>query len=673
MRLPRLATLVAAGALLALPGQLHAHGGQYRGPGDTVPPNPGGGGGRTGGPGGPTTPGPGGPTTPTPGGPTTPGPNTPPPSAPTGGPASGRGPTTGGPGGVAQGDDLSQWQFWWEFNKDPFLNLKHALHEGAVVSGSDDFDLGRGKRKDAVSTLAPSISDKKNATEALKWGLDDKDSNRDIISSCMVALAKIGLDKDILPLFKAHLPDKDQEQSETAAVAMGIANLPEAVPDLLELAKDSQVGRKIVENDRVPFRTRSFACYGLGLIAYSSKDNKLKAKIYEAMHALVADESMSNRDIKIAALNAIRLLRPNTESEEGKTLHQKAVEFLSAYMMKKKGNQQIQSHAVTALAALVGRGDRFDPKGTYKAMILEILKDRRKRTWMDQSAVLALGEMATPEDEEISKALQEYFKRGRDEQAKNFCGIALGQIGGAKNRDFLVTTLRKKRTKSISKPWLALGIAVEDYNMRQKDPNYAGSAAAREAILREFKSMRNNLFAAGLAIAMGILRYQDAGPDILDRLLRYKNQDQPAGYFAVALGLMNYKEAKNDINDIVEGALRRDILLTQGSIALGLLGDKTIGGKLIERMKSRANVVAVQSALAQAIGFIGDKNSVRPLIEMLHDKSYRDIPRAFAAVALGLVCDKEEFPWNSKIAVGANYRANVETLTGAGTGILDIL
>ena len=47
--------------------------------------------------------------------------------------------------------------------------------------------------------------------------------------------------------------------------------------------------------------------------------------------------------------------------------------------------------------------------------------------------------------------------------------------------------------------------------------------------------------------------------------------------------------------------------------------------------------------------------------------------RAFSAVALGLVGDKEQVPWNSKIAANTNYRANVETLTGSSTGILDIL
>ena len=47
----------------------------------------------------------------------------------------------------------------------------------------------------------------------------------------------------------------------------------------------------------------------------------------------------------------------------------------------------------------------------------------------------------------------------------------------------------------------------------------------------------------------------------------------------------------------------------------------------------------------------------------------------FAAVALGIVSDKEDLPWNAKISIDGNYRANTTTLTSpdAGTGILDIL
>ena len=42
---------------------------------------------------------------------------------------------------------------------------------------------------------------------------------------------------------------------------------------------------------------------------------------------------------------------------------------------------------------------------------------------------------------------------------------------------------------------------------------------------------------------------------------------------------------------------------------------------------------------------------------------------------LGIVADKEVLPWNAKISIDANYRANTTTLTNPaeGTGILDIL
>jgi len=111
-----------------------AHGGTYRGPGDTVPAGGGGGGG---GGSGPSTPSPSGPSTGSPSGPTTPTPAGP--GAATGTPG-GRpaGPSTGG---GATGPDLTGWEFWWNFNKDQYLNLKAAIYSG-VVSGSDTFFLG---------------------------------------------------------------------------------------------------------------------------------------------------------------------------------------------------------------------------------------------------------------------------------------------------------------------------------------------------------------------------------------------------------------------------------------------------------------------------------------------------------------------------------------------------
>jgi hypothetical protein len=211
-----------------------------------------------------------------------------------------------------------------------------------------------------------------------------------------------------------------------------------------------------------------------------------------------------------------------------------------------------------------------------------------------------------------------------------------------------------------------------DHRMRELDKARSVDSTAYD-IREEYRELRNPILASGLAIALGIMRDRDAGDAVLERMLEYRNQSEAAGYHAVALGLMGFQYAKEDINSLIEMATRRPVLLAQCSIALGLLGDKDIGLKLLGRLKEQ-NTVAVFSAVAQALGHIGDRRVLPGLAQLLDNRKLQPLNRAFAAVALGVIGDKEDLPWNSKISVDINYRANVETLTSrGGTGILDIL
>ncbi|MBI5361635.1 MAG: hypothetical protein HZA53_00560 [Planctomycetes bacterium] len=92
-------------------------------------------------------------------------------------------------------------------------------------------------------------------------------------------------------------------------------------------------------------------------------------------------------------------------------------------------------------------------------------------------------------------------------------------------------------------------------------------------------------------------------------------------------------------------------------------------------MLAEARGLSAQAAIASALGFIGDARAVDPLVRMLQQgERITDSARGYAAVALGIVADKELLPWNAKLSVGINYRANTTTLTGeGGTGVLDIL
>jgi hypothetical protein len=56
--------------------------------------------------------------------------------------------------------------------------------------------------------------------------------------------------------------------------------------------------------------------YGLGLIAYAHNDVDLKAKIFAALETLIVDERASQRDMRIAAIHGVRLLKVNPSDSE---------------------------------------------------------------------------------------------------------------------------------------------------------------------------------------------------------------------------------------------------------------------------------------------------------------------------------------------------------------------
>ena len=153
--------------------------------------------------------------------------------------------------------------------------------------------------------------------------------------------------------------------------------------------------------------------------------------------------------------------------------------------------------------------------------------------------------------------------------------------------------------------------------------------------------------------------------------------DDVRGYICVGLGLMGATQATEQIAEIVSASKFRPELLKQAAIGLGLLGDKG-AVKLLIGMFESARGLASQAAIASALGTIGDVNAVQGLVTMVRGETktpMSDVARGFACAALGITCDKEPLPWNTKIAVDVNYRANVRTLTNpdAGDGILDIL
>lgn len=679
----QLRTLQSALGVLAITlssSLLSAHGGIYRGPGDIVPPGGGGGPGRTGGGGGPTTGGPklpGGPATGLPGGPGTGGPARP------GGSPGGVTPGTTGIGGALP-DDFTQWTYWWEFNKDAFIGLREAIHAGTTTTGLDDFYVGQ-RKEPLDNRLVPTKDQIQNdILPALKRAIDST-NQRDIVSSCMIGMAKIGQDHpefELVDVFSPRLARDNQEIRETAALAMGIAAVrsEKALDTLVSLALDAPEGRRLVGSS-VSVRTRSFALYGLGLYASEHAATEIKRRAFDAMRTVLESTERLNRNIQVAAVQGIGMLAFDPQNADSRDMLDDAISVLERFYNKKAGvsTQLIQAHCPTALTKLLGRNhartEEF--RKSFAAEIKGAKKGRRSND-LARSCVLALGQLCAPYDDKnsadaaYSKLLVETFKNHRDVQTRNFSLIALGQIGGSKNREYLLRTVRKGK-KGSDRPWAAIGLGILCHDKHKADNQIDPDEMIGETLLKELDDARAPTYVGALGVALGLTRYKEAAPLMEKRIRDDIAKEEQAGYLCLGLALMKERRSIETIRETMGLAKRRPTLFAQAATALGVLGDKSAAEELHHRLHDEARNLSTLSAIASALGKIGDRRSVKPLKDALFDTERGELQRAFAAVALGGVADRALMPWHTKISKNINYRAAVATLTDSSSGILDIL
>jgi HEAT repeats len=583
--------------------------------------------------------------------------------------------------GAPIGEDLSKWQYWWEFNQDSYLLLKDSLRRSSVVVGSDEQFMGATRNPIAHLSARPSDADiDGRVVPALREALRTT-TNRDVISSCLVALAKIGRESDefaLLPTFMEFLPSRDQEIRETAALAMGISQRASATGTLIDLATDTEVGRKLTRRARVDGRTRSFATYALGLIAYKHHGASVRMPILRAVRSILRDTKLVDRNVKVAALNTLGLFRLDASSAAAtRALTDDAIRLLLEFYDadQGRGRDVVRAHVPTAVARLVGRSDSPLARELKARFVAELRIGARHSGLLTRSAALALGQMAFPVEKDKSEAassvaLRKQFHAGKDGQARYFSLIALAQIGGATNRAFLLGTLKNGR--SIERPWAALALGC--FAHRALATSGTGKdATLSKALAKAFREARTPYARGAMAISLGLCGHQDSAGELLKHLSTHGHQDEMSGYLCLGLALMKHDRALQPIIDVLDNSVRRPHRMRMAAIALGKLGDRRLTKRLLAMLEEREPSLAKMAAVASALSQIGDRESIDPLREMLLDESLPQLTRAFAAVALGGIADKEPVPWNAKIAVNMNYRAAVETLVQSGAGVLEIL
>jgi len=483
-----------------------------------------------------------------------------------------------------------------------------------------------------------------------------------------------------------------QEISETAAVALGILANEGSIGTLADLLGDTSRGRRLVSSHRVSNRTRAFAAYGLGLIGYRTTSSEARHRIVHLLVQALGSNDTSTDDLGVACVIALGLVpvpafMPADPADDGPAGSRRAqLEYLIELFGDERRDDVVRAHVPTALVRLT---TDLPPEivAHYKRRIANTLMaqgaSRTAPAAVRQSAILALGSLGDCDDDPIDAEIRGYLMQVAseqpDQQSRHFSLISLGEIGAAVGaeaplarpqvRRFLQDQLEHARP--TVKPWAGLGLAVLGRRLgagNDEETTRAAAKALREALAEEKSPSRMGAY----AIALGILRDPEARP-LLRSLLTETSDDEARGYVAIAMGLVGDAGSIEPVNELLVTSKYRPDLLRQSSVSLGLLGNKDLVPDLVE-MLDEAKALFAQASIASALGSIGDRRSIDPLIAMLKDEDKTDRARSFAAVALGIVADKEPLPWNSKIAVGLNYRAAPTTLDDrSGTGILNIL
>ena len=679
------ASLVAVLASCVTIGTASAHGGQYRGPSTVVPPASGStnsAGSASGGGAGSSA------TT------SQPGPSASNSSSGPAGPVGAAGAGKVGGRGYAVDADLSSWEFWWEFQKDPLLRARDGLDLRRAIHATDALLGGRAA---LGSTLeAPTEREVRTVViPALVAALRNA-ADRDTTTAAMIALAKIGQDPDGLrlhDLFRERLTSLDQEIRETAALALGIARQcrREDIDLLVALATDSPAGQRATARSEVDQRTRAFACYGLGLCLPNMEPVRRNTPVRALLSLLKAEGAASvHRNVTVAAIAALGQLPSEAEPASGALVDLAASGLLAFYDLDLgPGAQLVQSHCPMSLSALLGRSHplsaecrtRFVARLASEAAA-DLGPGSKSNDHVAQSCAAALGALCRPWENEDSpdraacETLIRVYRTARDHQTRYFAALAVGRIGGSKARGALLAELRGA-SRAIEQPWimLSLGSLAADHIEAQKREGQTPEPdlEIRDALIAALGASKNPQTIGAASIAVGLCRAPGSADRLRSALSTYGHREDVGGQIAIGLSLLDERGAAPQLRELLAGSVRQPQLLVRLATALGKLGDADAVTQLVAMLETSEGGLARMSALSSGLGQLGDRRCIAPLVQMLQNPQLTPLTRAFAAVALGGVCDPEPMPWNARYAAAVNYRAAVETLTDGATGILDIL
>lgn len=601
---------------------------------------------------GPITPGPFGPATPRPMGPITPG--------------SPMGPLTG----ANAGPNLESWRYWWEFNRDRFLDLrtKVAAIDGVQTPRTADDLLASGAVR---KNLQPTIEELASHALPALFEAAENGSSPFLRIASLRALARIGAESTrTLDVLVRGLADKEVSVAEAAALGIGILGIPESLHPLRALLEDEIEGRKLVGGrSEVPWRVRALAAYSVGLTGERVVNPHYRARAQEMLLQLLSKETArrsAHRDIKVAAIVALGLI-PDLEY--------KAALGLQKYLSENSEREDLVcAHIPPAIAGLLKNAPPPE-RGRFVAEILDHLEKPQKKAkrLLRAGYAIALGQLVRSGDAFEPQAIAALRAMSEGDSAKGpeaglLALISLGEIcgTGAPGGDVEKLLLERASARSgrvASRAWAALALGIAGFDQRARAASLSEDKDFIAKILLErIPEIRDPEQAAGFCVALGLRSHKSAASTLLRQLSEIRDEEY-RGYVTIGLGLVQDSQATGPLKKALEESKRKQWMLYHSAVGLALLGDKSAISQLLQLLADPDNDGSlVQGAVADALGVIGDYRTLPALGALLKDTKKSASCRASAATALGIVGDPAPVPWHARITSQFNYAASVETV-----------
>ena len=484
----------------------------------------------------------------------------------------GRGKATTAGGGFTKrrsGDGFERWEFWWEHNRDRFLQFPRAQD----VPILDEFDLLQ-----QVGDLNPH-----RATAAIS------------VLSRTYASTDPSLADSVLQMALRH----PQEQVHVAALTLLASHGSSVTMDLMHnIAFDTSLGRKhLGRSTPVPPQLRTHA-----LAVLASFPDHL-----DAMHLMNLVRSPGTPvDLQKSSLQALA----NADLQ-----HEEVDEFL-LQLIKDGTHPFAFSEAVLALCR------RFTHRSLTESQlaasqILAIASDHDDERLL-RTLATGFGLIGHIQDHELVSKLIEW-RSHHDQQVRQAAIIALGRIGrrDAHPEQDLEAHARLQRTilepiqamNSLA-PFAAFAIGI-----------YGGNPAIKPEVHLELLTQVRAAFSfdrssnqGAYALALAMLDDKDSKQDILQRMVAVQDQELQ-GYLAIALALLDATEYRSLMIEAYSQPQRPESARTLMGQALRLLPSPSSARHHLLNLKSTTHPSDF-TRFANIAALLGDQQVIMELLAL---------------------------------------------------------